>query len=393
MLKGRSAPTRTGMRPPAMSANLRKPGRSPVSGCAGPCGRAGAAATFGGGGIGVTQPPAIGNIARATRGTRRSARTSCKGEGIESKRILSNRSGYNVMNLAKAHEPMPSSDNSQNPLEAGLYLTATPIGHARDITLRALDVLKSCDLIAAEDTRVTARLLAIYAIAKPLRAYNDHNAQAERPRLIARLRDGARIALVSDAGTPLISDPGFKLVRAAIADGIKVHAVPGASAALAALSVAGLPSDRFLFAGFPPAKQGERRTFLSELKDVNATLIFYELPRRLSELLADMAAEFGAREACVARELTKLHEEVRRADLALLANAFPEPPKGEVTIVVAPPGKPEPDFAQADRLLDDALAFMPVRAAADLVAEALGLSRRETYRRALLRKNPANAQD
>jgi 16S rRNA (cytidine1402-2'-O)-methyltransferase len=285
---------------------------------------------------------------------------------------------------------MPSSDDSQNSLEAGLYLTATPIGHARDITLRALDLLKSCDLIVAEDTRVTARLLAIYAIAKPLKAYNDHNARPERPRLIARLKEGARIALVSDAGTPLISDPGFKLVRAAIAEGVKVHAIPGASAALAALSVAGLPSDRFLFAGFPPPKRGERRSFLSGLKQVNATLVFYESPRRLSESLADMAIEFGAREACVARELTKLHEEVRRGDLAELADAFPGPPKGEITIVVGPPGAPEPDFARADRLLDEALAFMPVRAAAHLVAEALDLSRREIYRRALQRKEERN---
>lgn len=286
----------------------------------------------------------------------------------------------------QADEPMPSLDDSQKPLEPGLYVTATPIGHARDITLRALDVLKSCDLIAAEDTRVTAKLLSIYAISKPMRAYNDHNAQAERPRLISRLRDGARVALVSDAGTPLISDPGFKLVRAAISEGVKVHAVPGVSAAVAALSVAGLPSDRFLFAGFPPPKQGERRTFFSELKAVNATLVFYESPRRLAESLADMAAEFGARTACVARELTKLHEDVRRADLVSLAESFPEPPRGEVTVIVAPPEKQEPDFAMADRLLDTALAFMPVRAAADLVAEALGLSRRESYGRALARR-------
>jgi len=281
---------------------------------------------------------------------------------------------------------MPSPDDSQKPLEPGLYVTATPIGHARDITLRALDVLKSCDLIAAEDTRVTAKLLSIYAISKPLRAYNDHNALAERPRLISRLKEGARIALVSDAGTPLISDPGFKLVRAAISEGVKVHAVPGVSAAVAALSVAGLPSDRFLFVGFPPPKRGERRTFFSELKGVDATLVFYESPRRLAESLADMAAEFGARAACVARELTKLHEDVRRADLVSLVDAFPEPPRGEVTVIVAPPERLEPDFAMADRLLDTALAFMPVRAAADLVAEALGLSRREVYGRALARK-------
>jgi 16S rRNA (cytidine1402-2'-O)-methyltransferase len=247
-------------------------------------------------------------------------------------------------------------------------------------------VLRACDLVVAEDTRVTAKLLAIYAIAKPLWAYNDHNARAERPRLIARLKEGARIALVSDAGTPLVSDPGFKLVRAALAEGITVNAIPGASAALAALSIAGLPTDRFCFAGFPPSKQGERRTFLSELKDLNATLVFYESPRRLAESLRDMAEIYGARDACVARELTKLHEDVRRANLDLLARSFPEPPKGEVTIVVAPPGEQQPDLAKADKLLDNALAFMPVRAAAELVAEALGLSRRVTYARALMRK-------
>ena len=283
-------------------------------------------------------------------------------------------------------EPMPSPENSQSALQPGLYLTATPIGHSRDITLRALDVLRACDLIVAEDTRVTAKLLAIHAIAKPLRAYNDHNAKTERPRLIARLKEGARIALVSDAGTPLVSDPGFKLVRVALAEGIKVHAIPGASAVLAALSIAGLPTDRFCFAGFPPSKHGERSTFFSELKDLDATLVFYESARRLTESLSDMAEIYGARDACVARELTKFHEDVRRAPLALLAQSFPEPPKGEVTVVVAPPDKRQPDWAKADKLLDSALGFMPVRAAAELVAEALGLSRRETYARALIQK-------
>ncbi|MGD0192452.1 MAG: 16S rRNA (cytidine(1402)-2'-O)-methyltransferase [Rhizomicrobium sp.] len=283
-------------------------------------------------------------------------------------------------------EPIPAGGKSQSDLEPGLYVTATPIGHARDITLRALDILKSCDVIAAEDTRVTAKLLAIYGISKPLHSYNDHNAQRERPKLLARLREGARVALVSDAGTPLISDPGFKLVREATGEGVAVHAIPGACAALAALSVAGLPTDRFLFAGFPPAKSGERRTFLTSLKSVVATLLFYESAQRLAETLADMAGVFGARPAVVARELTKLHEEIRRGTLDELAAAFPRPPKGEITIVVGPPLKEAPDYAQADRLLDTALEFMPVRAAADLVAEALKMPRRETYERALSRK-------
>jgi 16S rRNA (cytidine1402-2'-O)-methyltransferase len=284
---------------------------------------------------------------------------------------------------------IPADGESQSELEPGLYITATPIGHSRDITLRALEVLKSCDLIAAEDTRVTSKLLALHGISKPLKSYNDHNATLERPRLLARLREGARIALVSDAGTPLISDPGYKLVRDATAEGIAVHAIPGACAALAALSVAGLPTDRFLFAGFPPARSGERRTFLAELKTVRATLVFYESAQRLTESLVDMVEVFGPRPAVVARELTKFHEEVRRGTLAELANAFPQSPKGEITLVVGPPLKQIPDYVQADKLLDSALAFMPVRAAADLVAEALKMPRRETYERALARKNLA----
>lgn len=283
-------------------------------------------------------------------------------------------------------KPIPVSSKSQSELEAGLYVTATPLGNSRDITLRALDVLQSCDIIAAEDTRVTAKLLSIYGISKPLKSYNDHNASLERPRLLARLRDGARVALVSDAGTPLISDPGYKLVREAAAEGIAVRTIPGPCAALAALSIAGQPTDRFLFVGFLPGRSGERRTFLTELQSVRATLVFYESPQRLAESLLDMAAIFGLRSAAVARELTKFHEEVRRGSLSELADAFAAPPKGEITIVVAPPERPVPDHARADKLLDSALAFMPVRAAADLVAEALKMPRRETYERALARK-------
>lgn len=289
-----------------------------------------------------------------------------------------------------ADKPIPDATESQSALAGGLYVTATPIGHARDITLRALHVLGSCDLIAAEDTRVTAKLLAIHGIARPMQPYNDHNAARERPRLLSRLRSGARIALVSDAGTPLISDPGYKLVRDAVEEGIAVHAIPGASAMLAALSIAGLPTDRFLFAGFPPAKTGERRTFLARLKPVEATLVFYESAQRLPESLRDMADIFGERPAAVAREMTKLHEEVRRAPLAMLAEHFAAPPRGEITIVVGPPGAQQPDFARADHLLDRALAFMPTRAAADLVAEATGLPRRALYERALGRKAPSS---
>lgn len=291
-------------------------------------------------------------------------------------------------------ETIPDAVESQSRLAPGLYVIATPIGHARDITLRALDVLKGCNLIAAEDTRVTAKLLAIYGIAKPLIAYNDHNAPRERPKLLMRLRGGERIALVSDAGTPLVSDPGYKLVRAALDEGINVEAIPGASAPLVALTLSGLPADRFLFAGFLPPKQGERRSALEALKAVPSSLIFFESPRRLAESLRDMADILGARPVAVGRELTKFHEEVRRGDLAALAADYAkEPtPRGEVTIVIGPPENHAPDSRRIDLLLSKALAFMPVRAAADLIADALGAARRATYARALAIKDGNDAE-
>lgn len=274
-------------------------------------------------------------------------------------------------------------------LAPGLYVTATPIGNARDITLRALEVLSGCDLIAAEDTRVSAKLLSLHGLSKPLTPYNDHNGAQARPKLLARLKEGARIALISDAGTPLVSDPGYKLVRDALAQGIAVHAIPGASAMLTALALGGLPTDRFMFAGFLPAKSGERGTALAELKQVPATLIFFESAQRLAESLAQMAEVLGERAAAVTRELTKLHEEVRRGMLDVLAEQYSrEPaPKGEVTILVGPPAKVQADNARIDALLDKALPFMPVRAAADLIADALALPRKQIYRRALDRKN------
>lgn len=295
--------------------------------------------------------------------------------------------GEPILPAAKAQ----SASLAERGLKPGLYVTATPIGNAGDITLRALEVLKGCDAILAEDTRVTSKLLAIYGISKPLSAYNDHNAGRERPKILARLRAGQRLALVSDAGTPLVSDPGFKLVREAVAEGLPVHAIPGASALLTALALAGLPTDRFLFAGFLPAKAGERRTVLEELKSLRSTLVFYETAPRLAESLADLASTLGPRPAAVGRELTKLHEEMRRGDLAALAAHYAEagPPKGELTLVVGPPLAAAPDFAHADALLKQALVFMPVRAAADLVAEALDLPRRELYSRALALKPDA----
>ncbi|HEX3944811.1 MAG TPA: 16S rRNA (cytidine(1402)-2'-O)-methyltransferase [Rhizomicrobium sp.] len=276
----------------------------------------------------------------------------------------------------------------------GLYIVATPIGNARDITLRALDVLNACDLIAAEDTRVTAKLLAIHGISKPLTAYNDHNAVRERPRLLARLSAGARVALVSDAGTPLVSDPGYKLVREMLAKGLSVHAIPGPSAALTALTLAGLPTDRFLFAGFLPAKQGERRRALEELRDIVASLIFFESPRRIAETLADMHAVLGERDAAVARELTKLHEEFRRGSLASLVSEFEtqSAPKGEITIILGPPGTIEPNFSKADVMLKKAMAHMPLSAAADLIAAALDLPKRAVYERALNLKRADEAR-
>lgn len=277
----------------------------------------------------------------------------------------------------------------------GLYVVATPIGNARDVSLRALDVLSGVDLIAAEDTRVTSKLLSIYAISHPLMAYNDHNAPKERPRILAKLREGQRIALVSDAGTPLVSDPGYKLVREALAEGLPVHAIPGPSAPLTGLTLAGLPTDRFLFAGFLPPKSAERRTHLATLKSLRATLIFFEAPQRLAETLADMADVLGPRPAAVARELTKLHEEVRRADLKELAAQYAEEdqPRGEITLLIGPPLEEGPDYEKIDAALDQALVFMPVRAAVDLVSSLLDAPRREVYGRALAKKNDESAAD
>jgi 16S rRNA (cytidine1402-2'-O)-methyltransferase len=270
-------------------------------------------------------------------------------------------------------------------LAAGLYVVATPIGNARDISLRALDVLRGCDVIAAEDTRVTSKLLAIHGVSRPLVPYNDHNGPQMRPKLLARLAQGQRVVLVSDAGTPLVSDPGYRLVRAALDAGAGVVAIPGASAVLTGLTLAGLPSDRFLFAGFLSSKAGERQSTLEELKGVRATLVFFESAQRLANSLAAMAAVLGDRPAAMARELTKLHEEVRRGSLSGLAAHYEKagPPRGEVTILVAPPLEAAPDTAKTDIALKAALAFMPVKAAADLVAGLTDISRKTLYARAL----------
>jgi 16S rRNA (cytidine1402-2'-O)-methyltransferase len=289
-------------------------------------------------------------------------------------------------------KPNPAPGATPSPLEPGLYVTATPIGNARDITLRALDVLRQCDAIVAEDTRTTSRLLAIHGISRPLLTYNDHNAPRIRPVILDRLAGGERIALVSDAGMPLISDPGYKLVRAALAAGAKVHVIPGASAALAALVLSALPTDRFLFAGFLPATRAARRSALEELKSLTCSVIFFEAPQRLAESLRDMCEVLGQRQAAVARELTKLHEEVRRDEICALADLYASesPPRGEITIIVGPPAAALPDLEHVDAMLDRALAYMPARTAAEFVSDALGLPRRLVYNRAIARKGSSD---
>jgi len=270
---------------------------------------------------------------------------------------------------------------------AGLYLVATPIGNLDDITLRALKVLKSADLIACEDTRVTGKLLSLLGLTgTALSPYHEHNAERARPALLARIREGAVVALVSDAGTPLVSDPGFRLVRACLAEGLMVTSLPGPSAALTALQLSGLPCDRFLFAGFLPVKTGARHETLQELSAVPATLLFYESPRRLADSLTAMADALGPRDAAVARELTKLYEEVRRGTLADLAAHYAAagPPKGEVVIVVGPPAAaPVTGEAELDTALRRALAGASLRDAAAAVATATGLPKRQVYSRAV----------
>jgi len=270
-------------------------------------------------------------------------------------------------------------------LAAGLYILATPIGNAADISLRALETLRACDVIAAEDTRVTSKLLAIHGISRPLIPYNDHNGPQMRPKILARLERGERVVLVSDAGTPLVSDPGYKLVREAIAAGASIIALPGPSAVLTALTLSGLPSDRFLFAGFLSARPGERKAALEEVKGVGATLIFFESAQRLAESLTAMAQVLGDRQAVVARELTKLHEEVLRGSLTELAAHYEKSgaPKGEVTLLIAGPQESAPDSGKIDAALKAALVFMPVKAAADLIAGLTDGSRKQIYARAL----------
>ncbi len=310
-------------------------------------------------------------------------RTSGERKGSSASRSPTKRLGD------RTHSPAPSKPpNDADRPSAGLYIVATPIGNARDITLRALDILRHADVIACEDTRVTQKLLSIHGI-KPngLMSYHEHNAEKARPQIMKRLENGEIVAVVSDAGTPLINDPGFRLVTDCRAARLAVHAIPGASAVTTALVLAGLPTDRFMYCGFPPPKSGKRRTWLGGVQGVDATLVFLESPKRLAASLADMAAVLGAaREAAVLREMTKTFEETRTAPLGALATQYAEapPPRGEVTIAVGPPGADEaPDREALVQRLKDALTTESVRAAAARISAETGMPRREIYNLAL----------
>ena len=279
------------------------------------------------------------------------------------------------------------TDTVTEPLAPGLYIVATPIGNLGDLSPRAIDVLSRADLVAVEDTRVTGGLLHHLGLKRPMLAFHDHNDDRLRPGLVARLA-GEAIALVSDAGTPLISDPGYKLVRDARAAGHPVATIPGPCAAVAALTLAGLPTDRFLFLGFLPAREKARADAIAEVAGVRATLVLYESGPRLSACLAALAAGLGDREASVAREITKRFEEAVSGPLSTLAQRYAEaPPKGEIVVVVAPPGAPSPaSDADADAALAEALTRLPAAQAAGEVARRLGVDRKALYARALALK-------
>ena len=279
---------------------------------------------------------------------------------------------------------------SPRAIPPGLHFVSTPIGAARDITLRALDVLAGADVLVAEDTRTLRHLMEIHGIAlgtRPLLSYHEHSGDAVLPRLIAALRDGKTVAYASEAGTPLISDPGFELARAVVVEGLPISAAPGPCAAICALTVSGLPSDRFLFAGFPPVTQSARRSFLEQLRPVQATLIFYESPKRVHALLEDLALCLGGiREAVVCRELTKKFEELSRGSLAILAEDFAtRTPKGEIVVLVDRAKEDTADAGTVEAALDRAMQDMSMKDAAAVVAEAFGLPRREVYQLALKR--------
>jgi 16S rRNA (cytidine1402-2'-O)-methyltransferase len=297
------------------------------------------------------------------------------------------------------HTPKPSlrysigAANFEAPtLPAGLYVTATPIGNLGDITIRGLETLAAVDLILCEDTRVTAKLLNRYGIRNNLAPYHDHNAAKVRPGLVARIGQGEAVALVSDAGMPLLSDPGYKLVNAVLAAGHRVTIIPGASAILTALAASALPPDRFMFCGFLPVRPGPRRAILEDVKTAQASLVFFETAPRLAETLADIADILGNRPVAVGRELTKLHEEIMRgaARDVLAGLARRDNLKGEITLVVGPPGEHSAAAHQddVDSALRETLASMPASRAAADVARRFGLSKKQCYDRLLeLRQN------
>lgn len=274
-------------------------------------------------------------------------------------------------------------------LAPGVYLVATPIGNLRDVSLRALDILASADIIVAEDTRQSRKLLQAYGIDRPLSAYHDHNAAKRVPGLVKKIRDGASVALISDAGTPLISDPGYKLARAAIDSGIEVFAIPGASAVLNGLVSSGLASDKFMFAGFLPPKSAARRTALQRLSDVPASLIFFESAARLQASLTDMQAVFGGRSAAIAREMTKRYEEIIRGSLGeLCENLEGKKLKGEIVVIVGPPSESEVwEWDAVDQALRARVSELGVKRASEEIASMSGHNKREVYSRALTIKD------
>jgi len=277
---------------------------------------------------------------------------------------------------------------SKSQLRPGLTLLATPIGNARDVTLRTLDALRDADVLACEDTRMARRLMDMHGIslgARPLIAYHEHNAAQATPRLLEFINEGARVVYLSDAGTPIVADPGYRLARAVIEAGGGLSATPGPCAAVMALTLSGLPSDRFTFGGFAPNRSGQRQSFFREFVGSPGTLIFYESPRRLAASLADMLAVFGGRDAAVARELSKTFEEVRRGTLSDLSDHYGEAgaPKGEVVVLIGPANLAPPTEAELDTALKAALSEMSLKDAARTVSEALGLPRKQVYERAL----------
>ena len=290
----------------------------------------------------------------------------------------------------------PADNPSLVPQPGHLYVVATPIGNLADLTDRARAILGAVDVVACEDTRTTGTMLTRLGLHRELTAYHDHNEAEVADRLAEQISLGKSVAVVSDAGTPLISDPGYKLVREAAELGIPIYAIPGASAPLTALASSGLPTDRFTFAGFPPPKSSARKRFLTEMKSGQGTLIFFEGPSRLVASLTDMAEVFGAREAAVARELTKKFEETRRGFLPDLAAHYAEagPPRGEIVILVGPPGEQGPPEADAiDAAILAADDSRPLKEIAAEIAEALGLKRRDVYERALELRDKGNDEE